>query len=69
MLKFDVRRISSVRTRRLYPLVCMATSAAGSPHAGSDENPYEVGNAFALISLVVDVVLFKSWICSWWCWC
>nr|CAD1836174.1 unnamed protein product [Ananas comosus var. bracteatus] len=35
-------RISSVRTRRLYPLVCMATSAAGSPHTGSDENPYEV---------------------------
>ncbi|XP_020095000.1 uncharacterized protein LOC109714714 isoform X1 [Ananas comosus] len=42
LLKFDVRRISSVRTRRLYRLVCMATSAAGSPHTGSDENPYEV---------------------------
>lgn len=23
-------------------MVCKATSAAGSPHANSDENPYEV---------------------------
>ncbi|XP_008802132.2 uncharacterized protein LOC103716061 isoform X2 [Phoenix dactylifera] len=37
---------SSVRFSRIpmrhYRMVCTATSAAGSPHANSDENPYEV---------------------------
>ncbi|XP_010909633.1 protein CHLOROPLAST J-LIKE DOMAIN 1, chloroplastic [Elaeis guineensis] len=38
--------VSFVRFSRMpmrhYRMVCTATSAAGSPHANSDENPYEV---------------------------